>query len=281
MDSIFIPAQKPPHSCQDYCIVGETKDFKYAILCDGCSSSKDTDIGARLLAHACKQVLNIYSSCDIRGFLHVAKFEIIEKSYDISKSLNLNETCLDATIIISIFKDDKIYYIMFGDGNIIASNKENKVKLFQSISFDQNAPAYLSYFINSERHQVYNSNIKFRKIKSYIDNNGIPIINEREDPIRFPRLLSFVEVDSTKCFFISSDGIESFYNIKTGEKIPSIDIVKELINIKSKHGEFLKRRVRRMMEDLAKKDIYNSDDVSVCGFIIEEKINGDGIQESI
>ena len=45
--------------CQDYAL-HDSGFFPapYIIVCDGCSSSRFTDVGARLLAHASKKVLH-------------------------------------------------------------------------------------------------------------------------------------------------------------------------------------------------------------------------------
>ena len=52
--------------CEDYIISG-TEPFPYIILSDGCSSSKDTDIGARILAQCAKNYLttfhNLHEDC--------------------------------------------------------------------------------------------------------------------------------------------------------------------------------------------------------------------------
>ncbi len=38
--------------CEDYALSGTIGDtLAYAVVCDGCSSSKQVDVGARLLAH--------------------------------------------------------------------------------------------------------------------------------------------------------------------------------------------------------------------------------------
>ena len=50
--------------CQDYVIHGETP-VPYVILCDGCSSSKFTDVGARILAHSAKEALNVLKPFEV------------------------------------------------------------------------------------------------------------------------------------------------------------------------------------------------------------------------
>ena len=40
-------------ACEDYALAGKINDnISYAIVADGCSSSPNVDVGARVLAHA-------------------------------------------------------------------------------------------------------------------------------------------------------------------------------------------------------------------------------------
>jgi len=268
MDSIYLQAQKPPHVCQDCCLVGENDYFKYAILADGCSSSEDTDFGSKLLVHTTKAILdNNKKKLNIDTNLNFYKHEIINTSKKLIESIGMNYDCLDSTLLISILKNDSIYNIMFGDGSIIITDKENEISYFKSISYDGNAPYYLSYLLDSERKELYDNSVKNKKTEIYSN------VFEKEEFINNATIISHMQyaLKNINSFFMTSDGIESFYNYKTNERVPSIEIVKELINIKSKNGEFIKRRVRRMMEDLAKNNIYNSDDLSVCGFLVVER----------
>ena len=41
--------------CQDYAISGLVENGAYAILSDGCSSSPDVDVGARMLSLSAKE----------------------------------------------------------------------------------------------------------------------------------------------------------------------------------------------------------------------------------
>jgi hypothetical protein len=180
--------------------------------------------------------------------------------------MGLKRDCLDATLMISFIESGHIHNSIFGDGSIIAIDKNEKINYFSSISFEHNAPYYLSYLLDKERDERYKKLVINKRVKIYGD-EILPI--EYEESAYLPMLGSY-ELNKLSAFFMTSDGIESFYNYKTGEKVPSLEIVRELISIKSKKGEFLKRRVKRMMEDLSKRDIYNYDDLSVCAFLIEE-----------
>jgi len=263
MDSIYLSAQKPQKSCQDYCLVDP--DNQIMILSDGCSSSKNTDVGARILCHRAKLHLKNQSPNLVKYFWFT---HVIFPSFEIIKEMELNLDCLDSTLIVGYIDQDEIKIVTYGDGSHITVNKNGEINTFVSFSYDQNAPYYLSYLLNNERSQEYKRVVKDKKIETYYSENDS--VSETINPCISD--LSTYQINELSMVMITSDGIESFFNYKTGEKIPSIEVVKELIRIKSKNGDFVKRRVKRMMEDFAKKDIYNSDDLSVCAFIFDENI---------
>ena len=53
--------------CQDYVIARNPDRAPYVVLSDGCSSSNDTDIGARLLVRAMDQRLVANAATDMEG----------------------------------------------------------------------------------------------------------------------------------------------------------------------------------------------------------------------
>lgn len=264
-DCIFLSAQKPPKVCQDYSICN-SKDKPYLIICDGCGSSQNTDIGSRILAHSAKNSFNYFSELDYKNF----GLSSISLCSSVLKTLELKDETLDSTLIFSKIVDNRyIETYMYGDGFIFSTDRNKNLKYIQKTSFEKNAPFYLSYKINRERQEMYEEYFEG------IDPIKVKITNEMGTSVEYSSNLnynnqSYCELHNTELHFISSDGIDSFVNIKTGERIESSLIINEIIKIKSKNGEFVKRRVRRMLEDLASKDIYNFDDISIAAFLIEE-----------
>lgn len=108
----FFTIGKTHNVCQDYALSGEHNGISYAIVSDGCSSSPDTDFGARFLAKSCEQQI-------LRGHNFNGE-RIIYEASGIARQIGLPETCLDATLICAI-KDnnDAIKIYMHGDGVIL------------------------------------------------------------------------------------------------------------------------------------------------------------------
>src|SRR3990170_3536863 len=115
-DSLYLIG-KSHQVCQDYTYHGVTKwGLPYIIVADGCSSAKDSDIGARLLTHAAKECLatklDNYSSVETL-YYRIGR-ETLKKA-DVSLCcLQLMETCLFSTLLIGFVKDDKIVVFMYG-----------------------------------------------------------------------------------------------------------------------------------------------------------------------
>jgi len=269
-DCIYLPAQKPPKSCQDYTICsGQNDKYPFLIICDGCGSSKDSDIGARLLAHGAKTFFNKMikngNEIDYKNF----GLASIVNANGSSKFLEIEEQCLDSTLIFSYVENNSyIRAMMFGDGIMFTTGKDGKLFQFKQISYKGNAPHYLSYNLNQDRYSKYsdlNGPVPVN-IFECMSGNTVELSVGLEKQINFGNYINLIEA-----FIISSDGIESFIDVSTGERIPYEEVIQEIISFKTKRGEFIKRRIRRMMEDYAKKGIYNYDDVSIAAFMIEEE----------
>ena len=272
-DCIYLPAQKPPKSCQDYAICsGENDKYPFLIICDGCGSSKDTDIGARLLAHGAKSYFK-------KIIQHANRFDYKEfglasiiNAHASSKILDINTQCLDATLIVSYILDNSIFAFMYGDGYIFSTGKNGIINRYKQVSYKGNAPHYLSYHLNDERYLKYKDQLGPDPVMIQAGEftTDDPKILYMDTYLEKP-IVSIHNVGITEAFLIASDGIDSFIEIGTGNKVCFQEVMNQLTSFKTKKGEFIKRRVRRMMEDYAKKGIYNYDDVSIAAFMVMEE----------
>jgi hypothetical protein len=241
------------------------------IVCDGCSSSENTDLGSRILAFAAKKLIKKY--LDI-GYYHDTYISQIYRRFgnwviNLSKEsvsmLNLNNTCLDSTLVIAFEWNKKINIFMYGDGGVFSLSKDGK-KSINKISYLGNAPYYLSYLIDENRKDLYKefANQTDGLIKT-------EIIDGLKKEVRYdqPTIFSY-NTEDLSLLLITSDGSESFVDFNTVEKVPCEAIANELMCIKSKKGEFIKRRSIRLIEDLSKQNTFNTDDFSVGAIMVEE-----------
>ena len=263
-DSYFTNAKKPEKSCQDYALNNDMIEFPYAIVCDGCSSSRHTDIGARILAHLSVDIIDSISLPDnFHDLYEDIKKKIVSKAKIFPLLLSIPEECLDSTLLISVIVENHIHSFMYGDGYII-SNNEYGIPNITKVEFMGNAPYYLSYEIYPEKKLLYKEFAQDEKTKTIYSK----YINSSETKVDHDFMVGDCKrIDDISTILIATDGIGSFVNFKTGERISDTEIIKELLSIKSKNGEFIKRRVKRMLQNLAEKDIYNTDDIAIAGFI--------------
>jgi len=266
--------------CQDYALYdGGFFPIPYIIICDGCSSSMNTDVGARLLAHASKKVLRSLIDEEPDEEISTLDFErfVVDKIKRTIEALELSEGSMDSTILISFIRDGYINTFCFGDGQIFIKYKDGHSELV-TISYKGNAPYYLSYQLNKDRLCQFisyseKSEVPFKtrsEERIVIDPNGSVVIT-KDDTCYSKRIMQSIQIKDTEFFLLMSDGSESFVKRNTGERVDSLDIIKEFSSFKNINGEFIKRRVKKAMETLASKNnIHNTDDVSVAGFYFSD-----------
>jgi len=265
----FLTNAKKPNKmmCEDYVIVG-CDSTPYLIITDGCSSSSFVDIGARILAHSAKSIIENYRLCDWTTNYHTIGKEIIKQAASVVPIFNLPIECLDSTLIIAIDFSEKIGVLRYGDGFIFRVNKNNELDTIFSCSFKENAPYYLSYYLSNINSNKYKNLVGEKaRHETIIKNNDISEIDvshEKHDIV-------FFDKKETSCLLISTDGIDSLFDFNNLKKINYFDVLTELTSFKSKDGAFLKRRCKRAFEDYAKNNIYNTDDVAIAALMIEEE----------
>lgn len=256
--------------CEDYIISGD-KPYPFLIICDGCSSSKDTDIGARILAISIKNTLKLLHNDPYSdGKIFPNYKELGTMSINFAKliitDLGLPLTALDATAVVAMMDGTQVTVYVYGDG-VLISKTANGFN-FVDVSFSNGAPYYLSYALDPARHIVYRQAAEKEEHPIKVvqgDFNG----DSSFDDIKYynynePLVFNYHLDDFKDAFVgISSDGIDSFVDSNTGERVPLKPIVEELFTFKNYSGEFVKRRVKRAIETFAKNGIYHADDISV------------------
>ena len=260
----FLKIGKTHQVCEDYIITGDSP-VKYNILSDGCSSSKDTEMGARILCHLAKQFL-LYRKDDYRfpalDYDEMGSW-IIHNAELAARQLGLKKSCLDATLIIAYEYDGKYHIYMYGDGVVIIESKDKKMFIME-IEFTKNAPFYLSYKIDPERMDLFHKmeqDLLIKHLSDVTDNKNIYAYDYKTqfayETYYFPRIL------------ICSDGATSF--MKGTDPVSNLDIAKEFLAFKSIKGEFLKRRLKRALKIYDEAGVHHLDDLSVGAFLYEEE----------
>jgi len=280
--------------CQDYALSGKVnRHISFAIVSDGCSSSPNVDVGARLITHSVKDFLKMkYGDCqviddDIHKFdLSLQKY-ILLNSCASSQYLSLPFGALNATLVVSVTDGQKVRLCIYGDGGVIVGHKDGTVEYF-SVRFMDNAPYYLYYDYDPLIRDSYFKTFGEQKIWTEIDRNLMDDDNLIMDTqffttkeFSYDKGLTVWETSSISYVINVSDGIESFldidpqleYDQRASKEVSKNVILKEICLIKNYNGNFIQRRLGRMKRDHAKINRIHFDDISAAAMYITEGEN--------
>ena len=291
--------------CEDYALNGIIDGkVPYIIVSDGCSSSKMTDFGSRIIAHSCRKML-------ITSYTNGVMKELIDKNtgHDFQTYLattikhtametlerfNLCYDVCDATLLYAIVFNDRIYVFGHGDGNVIIKFKNFDKIRWDNLKYMSNAPFYLSYEMDILRKQGYMDTFG----EQYFD-VLINVITDAHQNISIPQdpLNNYstahgnykpttpywyrVDAEGIQSITLSSDGMESFSHSHKRlcetpapskeeiEGLKPINIMRRMVEYKNFNGEFVKRRMKRMKQEVEKIQGEHFDDVSCATIWID------------
>lgn len=270
--------------CQDYAI----STIGTAILSDGCSSSKNSDIGARILSRVAYDQGTIFD--DLHNF---NEKECIYQARPIVKMLNLSNECLDATLLIVKSNSVGIQALCCGDG-IIAIGTKDKHTIIIDCTYTDSYPFYMNYLCRQSLNTLYDG-LEDRYV-DWTENHNKRLINQTVlDPkkeiisakiveenqrlydsiglirvLDYSTLIEIADGNLVEYVAIMSDGVHSFYETVTTETskvnnpISYLDVLRDLLSFKSFYGDFVQRRVNKFRKSCKKKNWVNVDDVSLA-----------------
>jgi hypothetical protein len=256
----FFAMGKTHMVCQDYARAGKTKDgLPYAVVCDGCSSSPDTDFGSRLLAVAAEAQLQ-------QGILPSPErtVEMLRLNVD---WLGLSPTSFDATMVAALQDRDRVRVRMWGDGVIAARRRDGQLEL-HTVEHTKNAPGYLSYALDGARRTAY--------IAKFGEEYKVSSCKNIEDPtwsvycgVPAPCDWSFPLADYMMVAVLS-DGVSTFQCLSETatsrqlQDIPVVEVVKELLTFGMTRGAFVQRRCHKFLTKTCPPRLWqHADDLAV------------------
>jgi hypothetical protein len=243
-------------TCEDYARRGHSP-FPWVMVSDGCSSSNDTDIGARLLVLSAQRC---FSQLHNLPDYHTFGQQVIMQAVKISQPLDLPDNALDATLSIAIVKGRIVHIYIYGDGFILLKNNENSWRVID-IFFSQNAPYYLSYWID-ESYRV-----SYQKILTSL--NALHVKDgTHSDLFSYDKALQYqFSLDDYPLIAIASDGLSKFINMNDYKPISIETLLPQLFDFPSLSGSFVKRRLPAVLSGLESQKILPFDDLSLGVFV--------------
>lgn len=252
--------------CQDYVLVTD-EGPAVVVVSDGCSSSKLSDIGARLL---CSRVLH-----DVRidaankryaeglsfSSILVHSLEYVKHAASVIKA---PDECFDATLLVLTenVRKKAIDAHVVGDGIIAARRRGSDV--IETWIYDVlGYPNYGSYLIFPDRLRSYielglHVNVTHYLDKEVVASSKRSLRSERD----WVQSLSFSYRDYDIVAAIT-DGAASIVDKNANKQVSVIDTIHQLMAFKSLPGEFVKRRLNKFSKEMVRSSLTNTDDIGL------------------
>jgi len=257
------------HVCEDYALSGNHKGLYYGIVADGCSSSEDVDIGARILAKSAEGVIKtVYDGAEHPQFYwDVFGKMIISNAQRTMRSLGVPDTSLDATLLFIIGNERHDFFSIFayGDGIISYYDSDGLLHVYD-IEYESGAPFYLSYLLDEDRRVGYANQFRGDLITTHYkeNDNGELIIFHKTKESYNAGICFNVQVSSYVS--VLSDGVKTFHT----PEFQFITVMKEFMGFKNNQGDFVKRRMNAIKRRCDKEGIKYNDDISMASIYLGE-----------
>lgn len=250
--------------CQDYARAGIRDGQPYVFLSDGCSSSPDCDVGARLLVLAAEKFLLLDSPT--REYLVSRAAYATTMAYASIMALGLPISALDATLAFAMRRGKTIYAGIHGDGLIAWKQRGNAdICVLQTTSI-KNYPDYLSYKILPERRVVASPMIETVTEQYQVAPDG----KKREIKATYSgEAYACLPADSVDFLAVISDGATSFvHKVNTStsridQPVPFVSLVHDMLGFKSLNGVFVQRRMQKFAKECREKGYEHYDDLAI------------------
>jgi Protein phosphatase 2C len=256
--------------CQDYA-VARGGEQPYVIVADGCSSSPDTDIGARLLVKAAEAFIGSFPGKGSEG----AAFDgtcigpaggsgtdayhrqTIVTARAHAALLGVCDRALDATLLTAAVRGERWLAAVWGDGVVAMKDREGRIHV-RSVTFAEGLPRYLNYAADPARQAAFlaRSENHWSVERLVMEPDGAVVGKERELlPADGSRVAFWATgaVAEYAWVAILSDGIHSFTEARvtetgrTSAPVPLAVALRELLAFKNANGVFVQRRLQRLL----------------------------------
>jgi hypothetical protein len=259
--------------CQDYASRG-SEPVPHVILADGCSAAPDSDLGARLLALDARCLLRQFAREAADRDQQALQYErlgrrIVRRAARQVRELGLDPAVLDATLLVAWCHEQTVSMHLYGDGCIAAQRADGTVVAIE-IEYAENAPYYLSYRLDPERGMLYQAAVgdsaTAQRVRCWSE-TGVTI---RREPFDTPLTFSF-DLAMFPRVLVATDGLHSFVNVATQERLEVLAVARELLNFHPFDGTFVQRRLGEVLAGYRQQGVLNIDDIGVGAFVAPDE----------
>jgi Protein phosphatase 2C len=263
--------------CEDFATAGMVGRQGFALVSDGCSSSKEADFGSRILVHAARDnltpLLASGASFDAVGF---GEATIAKAGKALGCFAGLPVSVLDATLLLGLVRPDNsvggfsanVYF--WGDGVAVVQKHERVIATL--LRFPRNAPFYLSYALNVARQQAYLDQHGGRKevVRVTFDLAGKELSRENRRATGSNPLAPCHEqfdLEAGDSLALVSDGITQFF-AADNTPIPWETLTPKFVDFKRAKGVFVRRRMNFFEKENHAAGVRHLDDLSVAAITL-------------
>ena len=271
--------------CQDYA-VARSGEQAVALLADGCSSSPDTDVGARLLTLAALPLASCLMEQDKRdttdaddkdtfaALLDKYHHDAITEARRYVERLELPGEALDATLLTVAASEGRWFASVFGDGVVAAARHDGSLDV-TVVSYLGGYPYYANYLADAERARaLLKIRGNLRQIETFTLLPDGAIADMRRDTCRTDAPCAYVAGSTREYRFVAalSDGVHSFGqanaeqtgNMGANTPVALRDVLRGLTAFKTMTGQFAQRRMQKFEQTCALSGWQHHDDISLA-----------------
>ncbi len=270
--------------CQDHALTGIADTSGFIVVADGCSTGRHTDIGARILTCASTVAYNeikdgIAQNVSPLELSQLISHRIRVQAETLQHMMGLIKKDLYSTCAYALITENGGFAHILGDGCVILKYRDGTTVTYLC-EWLPNRPYYLTY----EGHDLETFFFKHKKESEGKDSFTVRKITEKTDTEPVIETESYsaqkavsgylITIDKNmieaglESVIITSDGIQDFK--RNEETIDPLEIVREISSFKTVNGEFVKRRLSRMIASYAKQNIVPDDDIACAAIHIED-----------
>ena len=269
--------------CQDYSLSSASDDVACAIVSDGCSTGRHTDVGSRVLALSTMQAIRDHVKAS-SGVLNTAVVSITSRQQQIISTsrlvLGLDWMDMLATCGYVYLTQSGGFIHVQGDGVVALKYRDGHIKMSRYLWAD-NMPFYPSYDYDSINNFVkaHGGDLDaLRLFRTTVSTRLDGTIAEAEDKEFTLReglngvltRLSLEELAQLEFIAVFSDGVTQIDNVDWK------DAVTRFLSFKSLEGEFAKRRMMWEIKSLQKTSKGPIDDIAYAVVRIERERENEG-----
>jgi hypothetical protein len=267
--------------CQDYAVAGGLRLASekgvgpaplrdpYALVSDGCSSSSDTDIGARLLVKSAERLVQFladFSEDELKSYHEAA----VDRALAHAATLGLSAHSIDATLLSIKVCGGRFVAACYGDGVIAARARSGELTAY-SITFAESYPRYPSYSADAERQRIFVARTgNLKEVTTYRwDPSGVLLMRESTTSTREVEAVTGT-ADAFAFVSVLSDGIHSFTapaataTSRHRERVALEACIPGLLAFRAPTGAFVQRRLNRFLDECKAVGWQHHDDLAIA-----------------